>query len=64
MKVKEVVADGDAEMLLTFNKEGTVGEMSEGKVGGGVVCFGEPAFCGRVGHAAMIAVSRGFCVYV
>ena len=55
MKVKEMGADGDAEMLLAFNKEGAVREMSEGKVGSGVVCFGEPAFCGRVGHAAIIA---------
>jgi hypothetical protein len=37
VEVEEVGADGDAEMLLVFDGEGSVGEMGEGKVGGGVV---------------------------
>jgi len=50
-----VGADGDAEMLLVFDGEGAVGEMSQGKVGGGVVGVREPALCGRggwLGHGA------------
>ena len=44
MEVQEVGAYGYTEMLLAFRGEGSVGEMSEGKVGGGVVGVGEPAF--------------------
>ena len=53
VEVEEVRADGDAEVLLIFYCEGAVGEMSQGKVSGGVVCVGEPALRGvssRVDH--------------
>ena len=46
VEVEEVGADGDAEMLLVFGGEGSVGEMGEGEVGGGVVGVWEPALGG------------------
>ena len=55
MKIEQVGADGDAEVLLTFDCEGTIGEVSQGKVSGGMVGVREPALCGgdgRVGHGA------------
>ena len=36
-------SDGDAEMLLALELEGSVGEVREGKVCRGFIGFGEPA---------------------
>jgi hypothetical protein len=55
MEVEEVSADGDAEMLLAFVFEGSVGEMCEGEICCGFVGLWEPAFVGRgvsFGHGA------------
>ena len=49
VEIEEVGADGDAEMLLAFEFEGSVGQVGEGEVGGGFVGFGEPALMGRGG---------------
>jgi hypothetical protein len=52
-------ADGYAEALLAVGLEGSVGEVGEGEVCGGVVGGGEPAFVsgdGSPGHGGMIAV--------
>lgn len=46
MEVQEMSADGDAEVLLTFELEGSVGKVCEGEVGGGLIRFGEPALVG------------------
>ena len=47
VEVEEVGADGDAEMLLVFDFEGSVRQVGEWEVGGGIVGFGEPASVGR-----------------
>ena len=55
VEVEKVSADGDAEMLLIFVFEGSVGEVCEGEVCCGFVGLGEPAFVGRgisFGHGA------------
>jgi hypothetical protein len=52
MEVEEMDADGDTETLLAIELEGPVGQVGKGKVCGGVVGFGEPAFSRRGG---------GFC---
>jgi hypothetical protein len=49
VEVEEMGSDGDTEMLLAFVLEGSVGEMSEGEVCGGLVGFGEPALMCRDG---------------
>jgi hypothetical protein len=49
VEIEEMGADGDAEMLLAFVLEGSVGEMSEGEVCGGVVGGREPALVRRDG---------------
>jgi hypothetical protein len=49
MEVKEMGADGNAEMLLAFKFEGPVGQVRQGEVGGGTVGFWEPALMGRGG---------------
>ena len=46
MEVEQVSADGDTEVLLTFELEGSVGKVGEGEVGGGLIRFGEPALMG------------------
>ena len=58
VEVEEMCSDGDAEMLLAFEFESSVGEIGQGKVGGGLIRFGEPALVrirGSFGHAEMIA---------
>ena len=45
-------ADGNAKMLATFVLEGSVGEVGEGEVSGGIVGFRKPALKSRGG---------GFC---
>ena len=55
MEIEEMSADGDAEMLLAFELEGSVGEVGKGEVGGRIVGGGEPALMGgnnSRGHAA------------
>ena len=55
VEVEEVSADGDAEMLLAFVVEGSVGQVGEGEVCGGFIGFREPALVGRgvwFGHGA------------
>ena len=47
VEVEEVSADGDAEMLLAFVFEGSVGQVRKGEVCGGLVGFREPALIGR-----------------
>ena len=52
-------ADGDTEMLLACVFEGSVGQMRQGKIGGRLIRFGEPALVGRggsIGHGGMIAL--------
>ena len=49
VEVEEVSADGDAEMLLAFVFEGSVRQVREREVCGGLVGFREPAFGGRGG---------------
>ena len=46
VEVEEVSADGDAEMLLAFVFEGSVGQVGEREVCCGFIGFGEPAFSG------------------
>jgi len=43
MEVEEMGSDRNAEVLPVFNLKGSVGEMGEGEVGGGIVGAGEPA---------------------
>jgi hypothetical protein len=55
VQVEEMKADGDAEMLLAFVFEGSVGQVGEGEVCVGLVGFREPALVGRgvsFGHGA------------
>jgi hypothetical protein len=55
VEVEEVSADGDAEMLLAFVIEGSVGQVGEGEVCGGFIGFREPALVGGgvwFGHGA------------
>jgi len=47
VEVEEVGAYGDAEILLAFRGEGSVGEMREGKVSVGVIGVWEPALVSR-----------------
>ncbi len=49
MKIEEMRADGDAEVLPIADGEGAVGEMREGEVCGGFIGFGEPAAMRREG---------------
>src|SRR5271155_232824 len=54
-------ADGDTEMLLAFVFEGSVGQVRQGKIGSGSICFGEPALGrrgGSIGHGGMIALNH------
>jgi hypothetical protein len=53
VEVEEMSADGDAEVLLAFVFEGSVGQVREGEVCGGFIGFREPAFVrisGSFGH--------------
>ena len=43
VKVEEMSSDGDAEMLLALQLDGSVWQMSEREVSGGAICFEEPA---------------------
>jgi len=43
VEVEEMGSDGDAEALPVFDFKGSVGEMSQRKVGGWIVCLGKPA---------------------
>jgi hypothetical protein len=47
VEVEEVGAYGDTEMLLAFVFEGSVRQVREGEVCGGLVGFREPAFMGQ-----------------
>ncbi len=47
VEVEEVSANGDAEMLLAFVFEGSVGQVRKGEVCCGLVGFREPAFIGQ-----------------
>jgi hypothetical protein len=44
MKVEEMGADGDAEVLLTFMLEGSIRKMGEWEVGRGLIRFRKPAW--------------------
>jgi hypothetical protein len=55
VEVEEVSADGDAQMLLTFVFEGSVRQVREWEICGGLVGFREPALMrcgGSFGHGA------------
>ena len=47
VKIEQVNADGDAEMLPAFVFEGSVRQVREWKICGGLVGFWEPALIGR-----------------
>jgi hypothetical protein len=46
MEVEQMSANRDAEVLLTFELEGSIGKVCEGEVGGGLIRFREPALVG------------------
>jgi hypothetical protein len=43
VEVKQMVANGNAKVLLAVSCKSSVGQMGEGKIGGGIVGFGKPA---------------------
>jgi hypothetical protein len=49
VEVEEVSANGNAEVLLAFQFEGSVGKMGEGEVCRGLIRFGKPAWMGLGG---------------
>ena len=58
VEVEKVDSNGDAEVLLAFELEGSIGEVREGEICCWIVGFREPALVGRrysLCHGGMIA---------